>query len=352
MEPHPVPQDILNTEFKLFGSFTLKQFLKLLMGALVALVIFIVPMPAIIKWPLIGVSLLIGVGLAIVPRFGVWLSNYLKAMFIAPRYVWVQTTEAPDVLNEQIKKTIKEDQKVSKSKNSDKVNLDEISLTKLLSARDNPRKSTPLPKQETTDALDEPVRQNNIDRLMTDVFKGQQPKVQPTKPVQQEPANNLPAATPAQPRTQEEYAAEIQKLKQEMQSIGKDQKYKDREADILHRINDLMHEMKVLENNDNQQVPVKKINITDDIEGQYVFGIVVDQKGQPISNAQIIFDDEGGNRDILALTGNDGRFASTQKLQKGVTYNISAKHDGYTFHTYKISVGDQKLPAYKLRAKK
>ena len=348
MEPHPVPQDILNTEFKLFGSFTLKQFLKLLMGALVALVIFLIPMPAIIKWPLVGISLFIGVSLAIVPRFGVWLSNYLKALFISPRYVWVQTTEAPNVLEGTTKKTVNSQQKISTSKSKRRVDLDEVSIDKLLSARDNPRKSTPLPPTQTTDELDEPIRQNNIDRLMTDVFKGQKPKVQEQEPVQTQV--EVPKTT--EPKTREQYIAEIQKLKLEMQSIGKDQKYKDREADILHRINDLMHEVRLMDGNEKQPDPNKKISITDDVEGQFVFGIVVDQKDQPLEGAEIIFDDEGGNRDILAVSGKDGRFASSQKLQKGVTYNISAKLDGYSFHTYKINVGEGKLPAYKLRAKK
>lgn len=359
MEPHPVPQDILNTEFKLFGSFTLKQFLKLIMACLVALFIFLSPLDPIIKLPLSGGTVLIGIAMAIVPRFSVWFANYIKAIFVSPRYVWVQTTEAPDILTSSTKKEISASQKVSSSKSSSKIDLEEVSLDKLLAARDNPRKSTPLPispaiNQTESDIDIEPTRQQNLDRVMGDVYKDVKPTVK-----EQQPVNSVPQPTQqkTQLRTQQDYVNEINQLKAELQNIVKDQHAKDKEAEILHRINDLMHELKMMDTINNEPNPVvstENQKITDEqgqkiIEGQIVFGIVVDKSGNPVSNAVVVFDDAHGNRDVITQTLTDGRFSTDKKLVKGETYEIRVQHPEKKFNTYTITVGEGKLPAYKLR---
>ncbi len=369
MEPHPVPQDILNTEFKLFGSFTLKQFLKLVMACLIGLVIFLANIPALIKFPLVGASILIGIALAIVPRFGTWLSNYVKSIFISPRYVWEQTTEAPEILTTKAQGKSDKTQKVSSSKASNKVNLEEISLEKLLAARDNPRRSTPLPTQAVTvkDDLDEPVRQTNLDRIIGDIFK-QKPKVKETKApisdvnvaLNQASTQKVQAVT--KEKTKQDYINEINALKQQLETLVRDQHYKDKEADIMHRINDLTHEIKMLDETGKAFEGFEKpklersgriVNIKgeEEIDGQIVFGIVVDKKGNPVSNAKVVFDDENGNRDVITVTDNEGKFFTDKKLAKGYKYNVSVTHPEMSFHTYIINVGEGKLPAYKLRAK-
>jgi hypothetical protein len=373
MEPHPVPQDILNTEFKLFGSFTLKQFLKLVMGCLMALFFFLINIPAIIKWPLIGISILLGVALAIVPRFGVWLGNYLKAIFITPRYVWMQTNQPPELLTAKTAKKNDKSQKVSSTKSKKKVNLDEISLERLLATKDDPRKSTPLPQGEDADELDDPSRQSNLDRIMGDVFKNQKsvtssPKVQqavvssPVNMQQNVGAQNQESSESQQPqKSKQQFINEINDLKKQLHNLVKDQNYKEKEADLLHRINDLMHELNMIDSDGQSmdQLDVKPqlqngehiVNAqgVEDIDGQIVFGIVVDKQNNPVSDATVTFDGEGTN-DITLQTAQDGKFTTPRKLKYG-DYAILVQHPNMSFHRYQITVSDEKLPAYKLRAK-
>ena len=371
MEPHPVPQDILNTEFKLFGSFTLKQFLKLVIACLIGLGIFLLNIPALIKYPLIIASILIGVAIAIIPRFGTWFSNYIKAIFISPRYVWEQTTEAPDIFRSQSKSKTNTSQKVSSNKTGDKIDLDEISLQKLLAARDNPRKSTPLVSKNSSkgniNKLDEPVRQGNIDRVINNVFEDQ-PKISQTKaPVPDQSIYsghnaNQKLKSLTKEKTKQDYINEINALKQQLKTLVRDQNFKEKESGIMHRINDLTYEIKMMdetgENFEGFNKPELKaidkiVNMQGEKKesGQIVFGIVVDKKGKPVQNATVVFDDENGDRDVETVSKKDGKFSTNKKLEKGKKYNVSINHPNISFHTYVIKVGEGKLPAYKLRAK-
>ena len=70
MDQHPVPQNISSYEFRLVGDMTLKQFMQLAGGGFGGLLFYKMPLPLIIKWPLIFVSVGIGVMLAFVPVQG------------------------------------------------------------------------------------------------------------------------------------------------------------------------------------------------------------------------------------------------------------------------------------------
>src|SRR5260221_2036340 len=136
MEQHPVPQNIIDVEFKLFGSFTLKQFSKILFGSLGALLIFFIPMPSIIKVPLMGISIFLGLGMAIVPNLSVWLNGMLKAIFISPRYVWVRETVTPDLLKSRQSSTkSSKDLKVGAAKSTNKVDINDIPLERLFGTK-------------------------------------------------------------------------------------------------------------------------------------------------------------------------------------------------------------------------
>ena len=66
--------------------------------------------------------------------------------------------------------------------------------------------------------------------------------------------------------------------------------------------------------------------------------------------AQVDFKEVNTDRIITAVSGDDGRFASQSSLPLGI-YDVIIEHPKQKFHTYRIEVGGQKLPAYKFRAK-
>ena len=120
MQQHPIPQNVTQYQFRLVGDMTLKQFLELCIGLLMAYLFFASNLIFIIKWPLIVLSILFGAGLAFFPiedrPLDQWIINFVKAIYLPTRFIWQKTNKiprlflfeahAPDVVN-TITKTIK-----------------------------------------------------------------------------------------------------------------------------------------------------------------------------------------------------------------------------------------------------
>lgn len=120
MQQHPIPQNVTQYQFRLVGDMTLKQFLELAGGGLLAYLFFASNLIFIIKWPLIIVSFLFGAALAFFPLedrpLDQWIINFVKAIYMPTRFIWQKTNKipplflfeahAPEVVN-TITKTIK-----------------------------------------------------------------------------------------------------------------------------------------------------------------------------------------------------------------------------------------------------
>ncbi len=92
MENHPIPQDVTGFKFKLIGSLTIKQFLYVLGGGIMAAICFILPTSGIIKIPLAALFGILGTSIAFVPIDGrpmdVMLKNFLKALPSENQYIF------------------------------------------------------------------------------------------------------------------------------------------------------------------------------------------------------------------------------------------------------------------------
>ncbi len=92
MENHPIPQDVTGFQFKLIGNMTIKQFVYLATGIILAWVIFQLPIMLLIKVPLSSFFALLGVGLAFLPVGGrpmdVMIGNFIKALFRPTQFVY------------------------------------------------------------------------------------------------------------------------------------------------------------------------------------------------------------------------------------------------------------------------
>lgn len=92
MENHPIPQDVTGFKFKLIGSVTVKQFLYLIGGGILAVVCFVLPVPGIIKYPLSFLFGGVGTALAFIPIEGrpmdVMMKNFLKALPAENQYIF------------------------------------------------------------------------------------------------------------------------------------------------------------------------------------------------------------------------------------------------------------------------
>ncbi len=92
MENHPIPQDVTGFKFKLIGSVTVKQFLYILAGGILAAVLFMIPISPFIKFPLCAFFGGVGVMLAFVPIDGrpmdVMIRNFARAFPAENQYIY------------------------------------------------------------------------------------------------------------------------------------------------------------------------------------------------------------------------------------------------------------------------
>lgn len=99
MDQHPVPQNISSYEFRLVGDMTLKQFFQLAGGIGIGVLFWKLPLPFFLKYPLVGISILMGIMLAFVPvsgrPFSQWLMAFIKAIYSPTEYSWSPTMSQP-----------------------------------------------------------------------------------------------------------------------------------------------------------------------------------------------------------------------------------------------------------------
>lgn len=369
MEQHPVPQNVIGVEFKLFGSFTLKQFGKIMIGCVAGLGFFFSGLPIYLSLPLTAASVLLGLGTAIVPQLGTWVSGYIKALFISPRYVWMKQGKAPEVLTQKQRAELDQSQKVTTAKNQRKVDLSEISLNKLLATRadsgpDSQESKDIVNPQVVGDPLEvknNQARGSNFDRVFEDVYKDS-PIPQSTSAGNMQ-IQNQNVEQPVQMRkeliTEDDYLNEINYLKQQLNELVKSNVDQSKQKEIMDRINNLTAHLSLMNQAQGQassnvsvttSANVKDMQGQSVAKGQNIFGILVDSKNVPVMGAQVDFRDINTGNIITAISGDDGRFASQSSLPVG-TYDVTIEHPKFRFHTYRIDVGQQKLPAYKFRAR-
>jgi len=99
-EQHPIPQQISSYQFRLVGDMTLKQFFQVGGGALISIIIYSSGLAPFVKWPLVLISFLLGVGLAFFPiqdrPLERWLAAFFRSIYSPTIFKW-QSTGKPYV---------------------------------------------------------------------------------------------------------------------------------------------------------------------------------------------------------------------------------------------------------------
>lgn len=99
MDNHPIPQDITGFKFKLIGKMTIRQFIYVAIGGVIAWVVFfIIEPPTLIKWPIAIISLGVSAFIAFVPIDGrpmdTMLKNFLTAILSPTQYIYQKEVKA------------------------------------------------------------------------------------------------------------------------------------------------------------------------------------------------------------------------------------------------------------------
>lgn len=91
-EQHPIPQDISAYQFRLVGDMTLRQFIQLAGGVVVAMLLYASNLNGYIKWPLMIFSFGLGAALAFLPiedrPFGTWIIIFFKSIYSPTIFVY------------------------------------------------------------------------------------------------------------------------------------------------------------------------------------------------------------------------------------------------------------------------
>jgi hypothetical protein len=101
MNQHPVPQNVTQYQFRLVGDMTLKQFLELAGGLVLAVLFYSSNLLFIFKAPLILLSILLGIGLAFFPiedrPLDQWFVSFIKSIYKPTRFTWKKTNKVPNI---------------------------------------------------------------------------------------------------------------------------------------------------------------------------------------------------------------------------------------------------------------
>lgn len=102
MEQHPVPQNITGFQFKLIGDMTIRQFLYLGGGILLAYVTLQFGFPSIIKWFIAANLAAAGFAFAFIPieerPLDRWLTAFFKSIYSPTQFLWKKKATPPEVL--------------------------------------------------------------------------------------------------------------------------------------------------------------------------------------------------------------------------------------------------------------
>ena len=108
MKQHPVPENIMDVEFKLFGSLTAKQFGYIIAGGLCGLFFFYAFKSlgsTFLGWIFAFLCVVLGISLALIrineQPFEVWMGNFIAAMFSSQKRVWKKEKKVPKALDKK-----------------------------------------------------------------------------------------------------------------------------------------------------------------------------------------------------------------------------------------------------------
>lgn len=116
MQEHPIPQDITGYRFHIIGSMTLKQFGEILLGVIIGVILFNTNLIAIVKWPLILLSVGMGAAAAFVPieerPLDHWIITFFKTMYKPTKFYWRRVPKIPEAFTYEPLEANKQDENV------------------------------------------------------------------------------------------------------------------------------------------------------------------------------------------------------------------------------------------------
>ncbi len=99
MEEHAVPQNITTFEFKLFGPFTIRQFIYVAFGGIIAAIFYFSPLPKTVAYPIAAIFVIGGITFAAVPLQGrpldKWIVAFIRSISRPTQRIWIKDNHVP-----------------------------------------------------------------------------------------------------------------------------------------------------------------------------------------------------------------------------------------------------------------
>lgn len=326
MDQHPVPQNIASYEFRLVGDMTLKQFIELASGLVVALLFYASGLPGYFKWPLVFVSSILGVGLAFLPieerPLETWLMAFFKTIYSPTQYLWKKTPKKPEFLEERPAAAPEPPQpKITPQ--------DRVKLTEYLSTL--PENTNPLDQKET-DFI------NQVQNLFS--LSALPPKLD-HKPI----AANTVTQTPNVRKLSGPFVLEI-----EDGPVNTSNSFVSRSAPMP--LPYIPPPVAVRE-----PKPIQPARFAIDIPfpsiptiSNLLTGRLVDKEGRLIENVILEIKDQNGNPVRALRTNKIGQFQTVTQLANG-PYEVVAEKEGYTFDPVRIELKGEIVQPIEMKAK-
>ncbi len=293
MEHHPIPQQISSYEFRLVGSMTLKQFIKLAGGLILAFVVYHSQLIFFIKWPLIiGLSSL-GAALAFMPineqPLEKWIIAFFQSVYSPTIYIWQKQAPALDFEERGFQQPDADEEPEPVDSKEKEPKLEEFLATIEEDKEFQPKADPPL-----------------AEKVKSEKEKIKEPTTEDKKP------------EPKEEKDKPEYILDFP-----------DRKAPETTAEA---------EFGEIPRPEPPNTPNK------------VVGMVFNQEGKMIENAIIEIQDQNGNPVRALRTNKIGQFETATPLSNG-EYIISVEKDGYQFDILKIEAKGEVLSPLIIKAK-
>jgi len=327
MERHPVPQNLMDVEFKLFGALTIRQFAYLAGGCLLGVMFYFSSIPSILKIIFVGLSVGTGFFLSLVKINGqpstVWLSNFLISLIVPQERLWRKTASVPEIL--------KNDQSLKVKTDKDVVRI--LSL--------------PAKINNIHDISGE--QENKKDKEVEEEEKSQLQKIDEHFNFLFDKLPNIPT-TPVNTNKPGEFTKEKTEIKPEdlpitprEDTIALKTSPEDSKGDVVYKTDSYVAKVKPIESEVNR--PLSKVSQI--VNNNYIKGIVENKLKQPIANAKISFLDFNNQLVKTVTSGSSGVFFTETPLKSG-QYYVDTVCEGYKFNRGIIKLSGEKEYLFKI----
>ncbi len=339
MNQHPVPQNVTQYQFRLVGDMTLKQFLELAAGLILAVLFYSSNLLFIFKAPLILLSVFFGIALAFFPiedrPLDQWIINFIHAIYKPTRFTWKKTNKIPSIFTftahpiaatNTITKTIKAPtQKITTSPSTELSQAEDTQIKTLNSLFSSTHPTTPTPPTTQSNVVyDKPAI---TVRKLKAVEKTVSPPVTPQKPI------TIPKVQPTvvvDPKTSESKTQES--------AVPNNLIFSSSPKPVVSAPTSVANtKLKSV----NLPVPPRNPNL--------IVGITTSKDGKLIEGAIVQVLDSSGVPARAMKTNALGQFATSTPLSPG-TYRIEVEADGHTFPAQQLVINDTIIQPFEITA--